>query len=143
MAYIRNGFAMVSDGTHQLIIDDFDGGIDISADGDMATTRPSTNGRTIASIQKHMMYSIEVNVPPFSATMERIENYFEDMKKRNFPDLTITIYEQIDGRYRITSYTNGNFKSALDFETAASDEAPKGKIAFFGTRGTPEYKTTI
>ena len=41
MAYIKNGYLIVSSDAEQLVIDDFDGGIDVKAEGDMTSTRQS------------------------------------------------------------------------------------------------------
>lgn len=141
MAYITNGYIVVTAGSDQLIIDDFDGGIDISTDGDKTTTRSSTQGYTIASMKLDQLYNIEVNIPPFTGSMIRVEDFYTLMKSKSFPDLTIAIYERIDTRYRITTYVNGNFKSELDYDSAISDEAPKGKIVLFGTKVKPIYTT--
>jgi len=143
MAYIKNGYLIVSSDAEQLVIDDFDGGIDVKAEGDMTSTRQSTKGKTIASIQLESMYILEANIPPFSDNMARIDDFFERMKSKSFPNLTITVYERIDSKYKITTYVDGNFKTNLDYDSAVSDEAPKGKIAFFGTRKTPRYQASL
>ena len=144
MAYITNGFMIIENKQgDQIIIDEFDGGIDISPQNDMTSTRQSTKGRTIASMKMNVPYTLDANVPPFSDVMERVENFFQDMKSKNFPDLTITVYERIDSKYKVSPYTDGNFMSALDYDNAVSEDAPKGKISFYGTRGVVTYKTTI
>ena len=43
----------------------------------------------------------------------------------------------------VSTYVDGNFKTNLDYDSAVSDEAPKGKIAFFGTRKTPKYQASL
>lgn len=143
MAYIKNGYMIISSDTDQLVIDDFDGGIDVNAEDDLTTTRQSTKGKTIASMRLESMYILEANIPPFSDNMARIDDFFELMKSQSFPNLTITTYERIDSKYKVTTYVDGNFKTNLDYDSAVSDEAPKGKIAFFGTRKTPRYQDTL
>lgn len=135
MAYIRNGWMIIKWNANELVLDEFDDdAIDVEAESDKAAVRKTTKGKPIFSMLPEVDYRLTIAVPPKVGLMQKVLDFQNLLKKNDYPDLTFTTYEKIDGKIKETSYSDANWVQDLNYDSIMKSDAPTGTFQLLGTR---------